>query len=67
MNMSDIPFGTTDWATVETTEHKGETGMAYWRTRHFGDIRVRMVTVDENGKVVLLGPDKPVPNGGRMF
>ena len=43
MNMSDIPFGTTDWATVETTEHKGETGMAYWRTRHFGDIRVRMV------------------------
>lgn len=22
---------------------------------------------DENGKVVLLGPDKPVPNGGRMF
>jgi len=43
MKMSDIPFGITDWATVEATEHKGETGMAYWRTRHFGDIRVRMV------------------------
>jgi hypothetical protein len=33
----------TDWSTVEATEHKGETGMAYWRTRNFGDIRVRMV------------------------
>ena len=43
MKISDIPFGTTDWATVEATEHKGETGMAYWRTRNFGDIRVRMV------------------------
>ena len=43
MKMSDIPFGITDWATVEPTEHKGETGMAYWRTRNFGDIRVRMV------------------------
>ena len=43
MKMSDIPFGTTDWATVEATEHKGESGTAYWRTRYFGDIRVRMV------------------------
>ena len=43
MKMSDIPFGTTDWATVERTEHKGATGLAYWRTRYFGDIRVRMV------------------------
>jgi len=43
MKMVEIPFGTTDWATVEATEHKGDTGMAYWRTRNFGDIRVRMV------------------------
>ena len=43
MKMNEIPFGTTDWPTVEVTEHKGETGMAYWRTRHFDDIRVRMV------------------------
>lgn len=43
MQMSDIPFGTTDWDTVEKTEHKGETGAAFWRTRHFGSIRVRMV------------------------
>ena len=43
MQLSRIPFGTTDWSMVETTEHKGETGVAYWRTRNFGDIRVRMV------------------------
>jgi quercetin dioxygenase-like cupin family protein len=43
MKMTDIPFGTTDWETVERTEHKGESGIAYWRTRHFGEIRVRMV------------------------
>ncbi len=43
MNMSGIPFGTTDWASVEKTEHSGETGKALWRTRQFGDIRVRMV------------------------
>jgi len=43
MQLSGIPFGTTDWARVEATEHKGETGMAYWRSRQFGDIRVRLV------------------------
>ena len=43
MKITDSPFGTTEWATVSRTEHQGETGMAYWHTRHFGDIRVRMV------------------------
>ena len=43
MNMAEIPFATTDWSAVEPTAHQGETGMAYWRTRHFGSIRVRMV------------------------
>jgi hypothetical protein len=43
MQMTDIPFGTTDWSSVEKTEHAGETGTATWRTRTFGDIRVRMV------------------------
>ena len=43
MHMNDIPFGTTDWSSVEPTEHKGETGTARWRTRQFGAIRVRMV------------------------
>jgi quercetin dioxygenase-like cupin family protein len=43
MQMTGIPFETTDWSSVERTEHKGETGVAYWRTRDFGGIRVRMV------------------------
>ncbi|HYG54076.1 MAG TPA: DHCW motif cupin fold protein [Burkholderiales bacterium] len=43
MELSQIPFGTTDWSAVEPTEHKGESGLATWRTRHFGGIRVRMV------------------------
>ncbi|AQW32379.1 DHCW motif cupin fold protein (plasmid) [Ralstonia syzygii subsp. celebesensis] len=47
MKMTPFTFGTTDWSRVEPTEHQGETGMAYWHTRHFGDgpdrIRVRMV------------------------
>ncbi len=43
MRIGEIPFGTTDWSGVERTAHKGESGMAYWRTRQFGEIRVRMV------------------------
>lgn len=43
MKMTDIPFGTTDWSTITPTEHKGERGVAYWRTQHFGAVRVRMV------------------------
>jgi quercetin dioxygenase-like cupin family protein len=43
MQIRDIAFGTTDWSAVERTEHKGETGVAFWRTRDFGGIRVRMV------------------------
>jgi len=43
MQMSGIPFGTTDWSQIPPAEHKGESGAAYWRTQNFGDIRVRMV------------------------
>jgi quercetin dioxygenase-like cupin family protein len=43
MEMHDIPFGVTDWSTVEPTEQAGVTGKAIRRTRQFGDIRVRMV------------------------
>ncbi|MFN7960705.1 MAG: DHCW motif cupin fold protein [Thermoanaerobaculia bacterium] len=43
MEMRDIAFEVTDWAGVEATEHPGETGRAFWRTRQFGAIRVRMV------------------------
>ncbi|SAI65671.1 Uncharacterised protein [Bordetella ansorpii] len=43
MQMQDIPFGTTDWSEIPATEHPGDTGRAYWRTRQFGSIRARMV------------------------
>ncbi len=43
MQISEIPFGTTDWSSVPATEHPGETGKAMWRTCQFGSIRVRMV------------------------
>ncbi len=43
MRIDGIPFGTTDWDEIEPTEHPGETGVAHWRTREFGGIRVRMV------------------------
>lgn len=43
MNIDNLPFGTTDWSTIEPTVHPGETGQALWRTQHFGPIRVRMV------------------------
>jgi hypothetical protein len=43
MRMNDIPFGTTDWSSIEPTEHPGDSGFAYRRTREFGGIRVRMV------------------------
>jgi quercetin dioxygenase-like cupin family protein len=43
MQMSDIPFGTTDWGAVAETVHPGETGTARWRTREFAGIRVRVV------------------------
>jgi hypothetical protein len=43
MNITDIPFGTTDWSTIEVTEHPGTTGKAFWRTRQFGSIRVRLL------------------------
>ncbi|WP_145524811.1 DHCW motif cupin fold protein [Yersinia vastinensis] len=47
MNIVDIPFGITDWSSVDRTEHKGDHGMAYWRTKHFGSVRVRMVEYSE--------------------
>ncbi|RCK76760.1 MAG: hypothetical protein ANABAC_3185 [Anaerolineae bacterium] len=43
MKMENIPFGVTDWEKIEPTEHKGEQGVAYWRTCQFDQIRVRMV------------------------
>lgn len=43
MQMTQIPFGTTDWSKIENTVHPGERGTAYWQTQQFGAIRVRVV------------------------
>ena len=43
MKMTQIPFGTTDWAGVKPERKNGETGWADWRVRQFGDIRVRLL------------------------
>ncbi len=43
MQLSNIPFQTTDWSTVPTTEHQGTTGLALWRTKMLGAIRLRLV------------------------
>jgi hypothetical protein len=43
VQLSGIPFATTDWSQVERTVRAGDSGHATWRTREFGGIRVRMV------------------------
>ena len=43
MNITDIPFCTTDWSQLPPEEHPGQMGKAYWRTLKIGNIRVRMV------------------------
>jgi quercetin dioxygenase-like cupin family protein len=45
-----IPFQTTDWAKIQATEHKGETGTALWKTLQFGGLRIRMVEYSKNYK-----------------
>lgn len=38
-----IPFQTIRWEAIPKTEHKGETGTAYWQTIQFGGLRIRLV------------------------
>ena len=39
----NIPYQTIDWTSIPKTEHKGETGTAYWQTVQFEGLRVRIV------------------------
>lgn len=43
MKMPPLPFHTTVWNDVPREEKPALEGQAFWRTRQFGDIRVRMV------------------------
>jgi hypothetical protein len=38
-----IPFQTIDWTGVPRTEHKGETGTAFWQTIQYPGLRIRLV------------------------
>ncbi|MFO0361139.1 MAG: DHCW motif cupin fold protein [Flavobacteriales bacterium] len=41
--MSNIPFQTINWKLIEKTEHKGETGVAFWQTFQLDGLRIRLV------------------------
>jgi hypothetical protein len=45
--MDKIPFQAINWDNIQKTEHKGETGMSYWQTLQFGNLRIRMVEYTE--------------------
>lgn len=43
MRLEGFSFGTTDWAGIPPTEHAGVSGVALWRTKQFGPLRVRLI------------------------
>jgi quercetin dioxygenase-like cupin family protein len=43
MKIQGIPFCTTDWDNVPSTEHLGTSGKALWRTFEVGNVRARIV------------------------
>ena len=43
MRNQGFAFTATDWSSVERVEHRGQSGSAFWQTRQFGDVRVRIV------------------------
>lgn len=46
--MSIIAFERIDWTNVEKVAYQGETGIAYWQTKMYDGLRVRMVEYSEN-------------------
>ena len=50
MQNLSIPFQTINWKNIPRTEHKGETGTAYWQTIQFEGLRVRYVEYSKNYK-----------------
>ncbi|MCB0743784.1 MAG: DHCW motif cupin fold protein [Ignavibacteriae bacterium] len=43
MSTNNIPFQLLDWTIIPKTEHKGETGTAYWQTTQLEGLRIRLV------------------------
>ena len=48
MHNANIPFHAIDWDPITKTEHKGETGIAYWQTIQFPGLRIRLVEYSKN-------------------
>ena len=46
--MSNIHFNTIDWSKIEKTIHNGETGFAYWQTKQYNGLRIRLVEYSPN-------------------
>jgi len=46
--MNTIPFSTVNWDSIPKTEHKGETGIAYWQTVQLESLRIRVVEYSPN-------------------
>lgn len=38
-----IEYQVTDWSEIPKTEHKGESGIAFWQTLLFNGLRIRIV------------------------
>jgi hypothetical protein len=43
----NIPFQLIDWDAIPKTEHKGESGTAYWQTVQYPGLRIRIVEYSE--------------------
>jgi quercetin dioxygenase-like cupin family protein len=41
--MSNIPFQSIDWSSIEKVEYKVETGVAIWQTVQYPGLRLRIV------------------------
>jgi hypothetical protein len=42
-----IPFQTIEWSEIPKTEHKGESGTAFWQTVQLTGLRIRIVEYSE--------------------
>jgi quercetin dioxygenase-like cupin family protein len=46
--MSHIAFETIEWTDIEKIAYQGETGTAFWQTKMYDGLRVRLVEYSEN-------------------
>lgn len=42
-SMTNFNFQIINWAEIDTTEHKGETGISLWKTTQLDGLRIRLV------------------------